>query len=145
MACTGPELLESGQVTFYDHDFFLPQPLLPLSDLNQHPAVYILHVVLHDLPDAHAHHVLLNLRLASSPEMRLIIVDHVLPLACIDEGWTLDTVLAHFKGMHGTLAPVPLLPNLGKASATPFSMDIMVCATIDYCLQGLTDGLHRCT
>ncbi|KAG2127306.1 S-adenosyl-L-methionine-dependent methyltransferase, partial [Suillus bovinus] len=101
-----PEMLESGQVTFY---------------------VYILRVVLHDWPDARARHVLLNLRLASSPETRLIIADHVLPLAC----WTLDSVLAHLEGAHGTLAPAPLLPNLGKASATPFSMDIVMHITFN--------------
>ncbi|KAG1880138.1 hypothetical protein F4604DRAFT_1620152 [Suillus subluteus] len=141
-----PEMLESGQVTFYDHDFFLPQPPLPPSDLSRHPAVYILRVVLHDWPDARARHVLLNLRLASSPETRLIIADHVLPLACVDEGvrsakhehqksegekWTLDSVLAHLEGAHGTLAPAPLLPNLGEASATPFSMDIVMHITFN--------------
>ncbi|KAG1769394.1 S-adenosyl-L-methionine-dependent methyltransferase, partial [Suillus occidentalis] len=103
-----PEMLESGQVVFHDP--------------NWHPAVYILRVVLHDWPDVRARHVLLNLRLASGPETRLIIADHVLPLAC----WTLDSVLAHLEGAHGTLAPAPLLPNLGKASATPFSMDIVM-------------------
>ncbi|KAG2117497.1 S-adenosyl-L-methionine-dependent methyltransferase, partial [Suillus cothurnatus] len=101
-----PEMLESGQVRFY---------------------VYILRVVLHDWPDARARHVLLNLRLASSPETKLIIADHVLPLAC----WTLDSVLAHLEGAHGTLAPAPLLPNLGKASATPFSMDIVMHITFN--------------
>ncbi|KAG1864444.1 hypothetical protein C8R48DRAFT_634050 [Suillus tomentosus] len=141
-----PEMLESGQVMFYDHDFFRPQPPLPSSDFNQHPAVYILRVVLHDWPDARARHVLLNLRLASSPETRLIIADHILPLACVDEGvrsakhehqksdggkWTLDSVLAHLEGAHGTLAPAPLLPNLGKASATPFSMDIVMHITFN--------------
>ncbi|KAG1730958.1 S-adenosyl-L-methionine-dependent methyltransferase, partial [Suillus paluster] len=109
-----PEMLESGQVVFHD-----PTP---------YPAVYILRVVLHDWPDARARHVLLNLRLASSPETRLIIADHVLPLAC---KWTLDSVLAHLEGAHGTLAPAPLLPNLGKASATPFSMDIMMHITFN--------------
>ncbi|KAG0694495.1 hypothetical protein DFH29DRAFT_1034034 [Suillus ampliporus] len=104
-----PEMLESGQVAFH--------------------AVYILRVVLHDWPDARARHVLLNLRLASSPETRLIIADHVLPLAC--KSWTLDSVLAHLEGAHGTLAPAPLLPNLGKASATPFSMDIMMHITFN--------------
>jgi hypothetical protein len=85
--------------------------------------------------------VLLNLRLASGPETRLIIAEHVLPLACVDEGvrsvkgkhqvaegekWTLDSVLAHVEGADSTLAPAPLLPNLGKASANPYWMDIMV-------------------
>jgi hypothetical protein len=85
--------------------------------------------------------VLLNLRLASSLETRLIIAEHVLPLACVDEGvqrvkderqmaegekWTLDSVLSHVEGADSTLAPAPLLPNLGKASANPYWMDIMV-------------------
>jgi len=109
--------------------------VLPLSNLNLHPAVYILRDVLHDWPDARARHVLLNLRLASGPETRLIIAEHVLPLACVDEGvhsvkgkhqvakdekWTLDSVLVHVKGADSTLAPAPLLPNLGKASANPY-------------------------
>jgi hypothetical protein len=86
-------------------------------------------------------HVMCCSRLASSPETRLIIAEHVLPLACIDEGvhrvkderqmaegekWTLDSVLSHVEGADGTLAPAPLLPNLGKASANPYWMDIMV-------------------
>ncbi|KAG1720371.1 S-adenosyl-L-methionine-dependent methyltransferase, partial [Suillus lakei] len=124
-----PEMLESGQVMFY---------------LNRHPAVYILRVVLHDWPDARARHVLLNLRLASNPETRLIIADHVLPLAC----WTLDSVLAHLEGAHVTLAPAPLLPNLGKASATPFSMDIVMHITFngkertlrEFCALALSSG-----
>ncbi|KAG1817812.1 S-adenosyl-L-methionine-dependent methyltransferase, partial [Suillus variegatus] len=98
-----------------------------MLESGQHPAVYILRVVLHDWPDARARHVLLNLRLASSPETKLIIADHILPLAC----WTLDSVLAHLEGAHGTLAPAPLLPNLGKASATPFSMDIVMHITFN--------------
>jgi hypothetical protein len=108
-------------MTSTDHDFFLPQP-----DLNQHPAVYILRVVLHDWPDARARHILLNLRLSSSPETKLMIAEHVLPLACVDEGvhmvkdeqiaegenWTLHSVLAHLKGADSILPPAPLLPHL---------------------------------
>ncbi|KAJ8597167.1 S-adenosyl-L-methionine-dependent methyltransferase, partial [Rhizopogon salebrosus TDB-379] len=108
-----PEMLESRQVVF--------------QDLNSYPAVYILRVVLHDWPDARARHVLLNLRLASSLETRLIIAEHVLPLAC----WTLDSVLSHVEGADSTLAPAPLLPNLGKASANPYWMDIMMDITFN--------------
>ncbi|KAJ8581278.1 hypothetical protein M405DRAFT_885790 [Rhizopogon salebrosus TDB-379] len=42
-------------------------------------------VVLHDWPDARTHHVLLNTPFASCPEMRLVIAELILPLACIDE------------------------------------------------------------
>ncbi|KAJ8582553.1 hypothetical protein M405DRAFT_920732 [Rhizopogon salebrosus TDB-379] len=96
-----PEMLENRQVVFQDHDFFLPQPALQSLD----PILYILRVVLHDWPDARARHVLLNLRLAS----RLIIAEHVLPLACVDEG----VHKSHVEGADSTLAPPPLLPNLG--------------------------------
>ena len=134
-----------------DHDFFLPQPALSPSALNPHPAVYILRVVLHDWPDVRARHILLNLRLSSGPETRLIIAEHVLPLACVDEGvlsmkdghhmaegekWTLDSVLAHLEGADSTLAPAPLLPNLGKASANPYWMDIMVRSSRTVCCAG---------
>ncbi|KAJ8582261.1 hypothetical protein M405DRAFT_576255 [Rhizopogon salebrosus TDB-379] len=134
-------MLEGRQVVFQDHDFFLPQPALPSLDLNSYPAAYILRVVLHDWPDARARHALLNLRLASGPETRLIISEHVLPLACVDEGvhrvknerqmaegekWKFDSVLSHVEGADSTLAPAPILPNLDKASANPYWMDIMV-------------------
>ncbi|KAJ8582548.1 S-adenosyl-L-methionine-dependent methyltransferase [Rhizopogon salebrosus TDB-379] len=118
-----PEMLESRQVMFQDHDFFFPQPALPSLDPNSYPAVYILRVVLHDWPDARARHVLLNLRLASSPETRLVIAEHVLPLACVDEG-------VH-RGADSTLAPAPLLPNFGKVSANPYWMDIMMDITFN--------------
>ncbi|KAJ8582551.1 hypothetical protein M405DRAFT_559380 [Rhizopogon salebrosus TDB-379] len=78
-----PEMLESGQVVFQGHDFFLPQPAL---DLNSYPAVYIILVVLHEWPDARARDVLLDLRRASGQETGLIIAEHVLPLACVDDG-----------------------------------------------------------
>lgn len=90
-----------------------------------------------------ARRILINLRVASAPETRLIIADHVLPLACLDEGirhhssgktreqsgtdtWTLDSVLANIEGAEQALAPPPLLPNLGKAGAIAYWMDLSV-------------------
>lgn len=130
-----------------DHDFFEPQSPLEAPHLTRHPAVYLLRVVLHDWPDESARRILINLRVASNPETRLVIAEHVLPLACADgdvpdhinseayEGgstgeWTLNSVLANVEGAERALVPPPLLPNLGKASANAYWMDLLVSGTL---------------
>jgi hypothetical protein len=129
-----------------DQDFFEPQSPFEPPHLTRHPAVYVLRVVLHDWPDECARRILINLRVASNPETRLVIAEHVLPLACIDEDvlghtnteacegngtedWTLNSVLANVEGAERTLVFPPLLPNLGKASATAYWMDLIVSIT----------------
>jgi hypothetical protein len=162
-----PEMLESGHVVFQgvyfvfqawgcrtdesrvfyiDQDFFEPQSPLEPPHLTGHPAVYLLRVVLHDWPDECARRILINLRVASNPETRLVIAEHVLPLACVDEDvldhvdteacegnnteeWTLNSVLSNVEGAERTLVPPPLLSNLGKASATAYWMDLIVSGT----------------
>ncbi|KAF9235949.1 hypothetical protein BU15DRAFT_50734, partial [Melanogaster broomeanus] len=146
-----PEMLESGNVEFqgmYISDFFQPQLPLRPPHVSPRPAVYLLRVVLHDWPDSLARRILINLRAASATETRLIIADHILSLACVDDGirdysgtekqneggtdnWTLDSVLANIEGADRTLAPPPLLPNLGKASATAYSMDLTMQITLN--------------
>lgn len=73
----------------------------------------------------------------------MLIAEHVLPLACVDEDvpddanleacegtgteeWSINSVLAHVEGAERTLVPPPLLPNLGKASANAYWMDLIV-------------------
>lgn len=161
-----PEMLENRQVVFQgvyvrvlsvalsdscvlldvDQDFFEPQSPFEPPHLSRHPAVYLLRVVLHDWPDEFARRILINLRVASNPETRLLIAEHVLPLACVDEDvsghmnteacvgnsteeWTINSVLAHIEGAERTLVPPPLLPNLGKASANAYWMDLTVSDT----------------
>ena len=97
------------------HDFFTPQPI---GDA----AVFLLRVVLHDWPDDFARRILLNLREAATPETKLLIADFVLPLACADSAGGLEGV----EGAESVLAPGPLLPNLGKASANAYWMDLTV-------------------
>ncbi|KAH0826054.1 hypothetical protein J3R83DRAFT_7341 [Lanmaoa asiatica] len=138
-----PEMLESGQIVFQDQDFFEPQPHFEPPHLTRHPAVYILRVILHDWPDELARRILINLRVASNPETRLVIAEHVLPLACVDEDvldhvnadtcegssaeeWTLNSILANIDGAERTLVPPPLLSNLGKASASAYWMDLIM-------------------
>ncbi|KAF9066979.1 S-adenosyl-L-methionine-dependent methyltransferase [Rhodocollybia butyracea] len=116
-----PELLESGIAQFQVHDFFTPQPI-------KNAAVFILRVVLHDWPDAFAQRILLRLREAATPDTKLLIADFVLPLACTDNFETSQSEeggeITGIQGAETKLAPAPLLPNLGKASANVYWMDM---------------------
>ncbi|EPQ51450.1 O-methyltransferase, partial [Gloeophyllum trabeum ATCC 11539] len=122
-----PELLDGGRVTFMAHDFFRPQPALQAS-----PAVFLLRVIMHDWPDEYARKILLNLRRVAVDsdgvgrrKTRLVVADHVLPLACEDlreqgaeedEGGLVERRLPSWRA--------PLLSNLGKASANAYWMDL---------------------
>jgi hypothetical protein len=97
------------------HNFFTPQPI-------RDAAFFLLCVVLHDWPGDFARRILLNLREAATPEMKLLIADVVLPLPCADSAWGLEGV----QGAESVLASWPLLPNLGKASANAYWMDLTV-------------------
>ena len=100
------------------HDFFTPQPV-------KDAAVFLLRVVLHDWPDDFARKILLRLREAATPETKLLIADFVLPLACPDDTSSTGG-LEGVEGAESVLAPAPLLPNLGKASANVYWMDLTV-------------------
>ncbi|KAK0235425.1 S-adenosyl-L-methionine-dependent methyltransferase, partial [Armillaria nabsnona] len=110
-----PELLDPDIAQFQVHDFFTPQPI-------RNAAVYFLRVILHDCPDSFAQRILLRLREAAADDTKLVITDFVVLLACEDDFSS--------KGGNGvigaetTLAPPPLLPNLGKASAHAYWMDL---------------------
>ncbi|CAA7262528.1 unnamed protein product [Cyclocybe aegerita] len=114
-----PELLEST-ARFQVHDFFTPQPI-------KDAAVFLLRVVLHDWPDDFARRILFHLREAATPDTKLLIADFVLPLACPDIVGPTDgkeDCLEGIEGVESILAPSPLLPNLGKASANVYWMDM---------------------
>ncbi|KAF6752864.1 hypothetical protein DFP72DRAFT_442350 [Ephemerocybe angulata] len=115
-----PALLESGTARFQVHDFFTPQPI-------RDAAVFLLRVVMHDWPDDHARKILLHLREAATSQTKLLLADFVLPLACADD-FSSDSAnglgLEEVEGAQRVLAPAPLLPNLGKASANVYWMDL---------------------
>jgi hypothetical protein len=100
---------------FVAHDFFEPQPI-------KNAALFLLRVVLHDWPDSFARRILHQLREAAKPSTKLLIADFVLPLACPESMTGLEDV----EGAQSLLAPAPLLPNLGKASANVYWMDMTV-------------------
>ncbi len=70
--------------------------------------------------------ILTHLRRAAGPHTRLLVVDNLLPYACIDE----DSETSHgdSEGAVRSLVPdgSPLLPNLGRASANGYLLDISV-------------------
>ena len=84
--------------------------------------------------------ILLRLRHAAGPNTKLVLADFVLPLACVDEDDDIEAVdgeLSRKKitrdplpGTLRSLAPEgsPLLPNLGKANANAYWMDLTVSA-----------------
>ena len=86
----------------------------------QNAAIFLLRVITHDWPDESVTRILLQLRHAATPQTKLILADHILPLACEDHT---DDV-----GAIRTLAPPSsgLLPNLGKANTLAFWLDMMV-------------------
>ncbi|KAK1230958.1 hypothetical protein PQX77_005932 [Marasmius sp. AFHP31] len=123
-----PEYLELGIAQFKVHDFFTPQPI-------KNAAVFFLRVVLHDWPTDYARAVLLRLREAATPETKLLIADFVIPLACRDDfGATANGDNDGIEGVEGVetqLVPSPLLPNLGKASANVYWMDLTMQVTFN--------------
>ncbi|KAH9896530.1 S-adenosyl-L-methionine-dependent methyltransferase [Cubamyces lactineus] len=124
-----PDMLDTGRAMFFAHDFFHPQPplLLPGTNHPTRPSVYILRVITHDWPDAFVIKILLNLRIAASPDTKLLLADHILPLACVDED------IDPLPGVVSSLAPEgsPLLPNLGKANANAYWMDLTMRVTFN--------------
>ncbi|KZT06629.1 uncharacterized protein LAESUDRAFT_725719 [Laetiporus sulphureus 93-53] len=153
-----PELLETGRAAFQAHNFFAPQPLWPASlrherdnddaareqAPNGSPAVFLLRVVTHDWPDAYVKRILLHLRRAAGPDTKLLLADHVLPLACVDEDPDPESPhgIQHMNekmkapplpGTVRSLAPEgsPLLPNLGKANANAYWLDLTMRVTFN--------------
>jgi hypothetical protein len=118
------------------HDFFTPQPI-------RNPAVFLLRVVLHDWPDDFARKILLQLREAADSETKLLIGDFILPLACPDNVGE-DSCLEDIDGAASAMPPIPLLPNLGKASANVFWMDLTVYFPTSSMFALINVGFYRC-
>ena len=72
---------------------------------------------------------MVHLREAASPQTKLFLAEFVLPLACADD-ITSDSGLEGVEGAKKEMAPKPLLPNLGKASANGYWMDLTVCICV---------------
>ncbi|KAI0794881.1 S-adenosyl-L-methionine-dependent methyltransferase [Abortiporus biennis] len=125
-----PEMLEQGIAHFQAHDFFSPQPEQIQSKKPRPivPAVYLLRVITHDWPNAFVTRILLHLRQSALPDTKLLLADYILPHACVDEGEKQEDLKDEIflPGRVRTLAPdgTPLLPNLGKANANAYWLDL---------------------
>ncbi|KAJ7595744.1 hypothetical protein C8J56DRAFT_729751, partial [Mycena floridula] len=94
--------------------FFTPQPI-------KNAAGFLLCIILHDWPDAYAQRILLRLREAATEDTKLLLADFVLSSACIND---FTTILKDVQRVEDTLAPAPLLANLGRASPYVYWMDL---------------------
>ena len=72
----------------------------------------------------------MNLRRSANPDTKLLIADHILAHACIDENEDPDQPPERdaLPGRLRSLAPhgTPLLANLGKANANAYWLDLTV-------------------
>jgi hypothetical protein len=62
--------------------------------------------------------ILRHLRDAATPSTQLVVVDNLMPYACVDDS------LKDVPGAELALPPAPLLPNWGHASAVSYYEDL---------------------
>ncbi|KAI1787762.1 S-adenosyl-L-methionine-dependent methyltransferase [Ganoderma leucocontextum] len=117
------DLFSSGRVSFHAQDFLEPQTPFDVPNVGTvtQPDVFLLRAVAHNWPDEYAVRILKHFRAAAGPHTRLLIVDNLLPYACVDEDSGADV---------RSLAPEgsPLLPNLGHASLNGYILDMTMMA-----------------
>ncbi|KLO06094.1 S-adenosyl-L-methionine-dependent methyltransferase [Schizopora paradoxa] len=70
-----PEELNSGRISFQEHNFFDSQPIANAD-------VYMLKFIIHDWSNKYSEIILCRLREAAGPHSRLVIVDKVIPYIC---------------------------------------------------------------
>ncbi|KAI0827532.1 S-adenosyl-L-methionine-dependent methyltransferase [Trametes gibbosa] len=121
------ELFDSNRVTFHPQDFFDEHAPFEIPGVGRvsEPDVFLARAVAHNWPDKDVLKLLAILRRAAGPHTKLLWVDNLLPYACVDEKAA--------GGAVRSLVPEgsPLLPNLGKASANGFILDITMMGLFD--------------
>ncbi|KAI0824042.1 S-adenosyl-L-methionine-dependent methyltransferase [Trametes gibbosa] len=131
------ELVSCGRVSFLAHDFFEPQPAfleVPGVGAVSAPAVYLIRACIHNWPDEAARGILRLLRDRAAPTTQLLVVDTVLPYACVDDTGDAESGdTAPIPGALRSLVPdgSPLLANLGKVNASLYMLDISMMAMLD--------------
>ena len=115
-----PKAIADGQVTIQAHDFFSTQPV---KDAD----VFLLRYILHNWSNKKAVEILSRLRDAAVPgKTKVVIVDGVIQYAC-----TFDRKMIQgagdivFEGSNKGPVPTGLLPNLGRARARNYFLDLV--------------------
>ncbi|KAF9459996.1 O-methyltransferase [Collybia nuda] len=111
------EALSDGSVVLQAHDFLTEQLIL-------HANVFLCRMILHDYGRSMAKVILQHLRDAASQDTKLLIVDTIVPYACLDESQM--EAGRGIPGMEFPQPPAPLLANLGKANAIPYIADFQM-------------------
>jgi hypothetical protein len=93
------------------HNFLDAQPV-------KNADVFLVRAVLHNWSDKYCLQILRHLREAATPSTQLIVVDNLMPYACVDDS------LKDVPGADLALPPAPLLPNGGHASAVSYYEDL---------------------
>lgn len=82
--------------------------------------VFMLRNIIHDWSDKYCVKILQRLRDAATPSTRLMIIDNLMPYACVDDN------LKNIPNAQYSLPPAPLLPNSGHASAVAYFEDMQM-------------------
>lgn len=133
-----PKAIADGQVTIQTHDFFSPQPI-------KNADVFLLRNILHDWPNAKAVEILRQLRGAAIPgKTKLVVIDAIVGYACAtDQGKIQGAEGIVFEGSDkGRKVPVGLLPNLGRAGARNYHLDITMLAKFNAQERTLRDHIE---
>jgi len=122
-----PKLIQDGQVTIQVHDFFTPQPV---KDAD----VFVLRYLLHDWSNSKSIEILKRLREVAVPgKTRVVVIDGVLKYACAVDRKQIsgaEDIVFEELGKEGE-APAGLLPNLGRASARNYFLDLTMLAKLN--------------
>lgn len=132
-----PKAIADGQVTIQTHDFFSPQPI-------KNADIFLLRNILHDWPNAKAVEILRRLREAAIPgKTKLVVVDAIVGYACAtDQGKIHGAEGIVFEGSDkGREVPVGLLPNLGRAGARNYYLDLTMLAKFNAQERTLRDHI----
>ena len=112
--------MADGQVTVQAHNFFSPQPV-------KNADIFLLRYILHDWSNKGAIEILRRLREAAIPgKTKVVVIDGVLEHACkFDRKRIRGAEDIVFEGSdRKSEVPSGLLPNLGRAQARSYCLDL---------------------
>ncbi|KAF4566231.1 hypothetical protein EYR40_001952 [Pleurotus pulmonarius] len=110
-----PGAIIDGTVKLQAHDFFTPQVVWNAS-------IFLCRMICHDYGKTKATQILSHLRQAASPETKLLLIEQIVPYACVDS----EASASIIPGVEQPQAPKPLLANLGKANAIAYLGDFQM-------------------